>query len=144
VTVPAPGKVTTPALPPRVVLFDGVCNVCNAAVNFVIDRDPTGRFHFASLQSAVGKSLTQAHGIEGGVDTVVLVEEGRAYTESSAVLQVARHLGGLWPLLRVFVLIPRFVRDALYRYFARNRYLWFGQRETCRVPTPEIRGRFLD
>jgi predicted DCC family thiol-disulfide oxidoreductase YuxK len=136
--------VDIPSLPPRVVLFDGVCNVCNAAVNFIIDRDPSRRFHFASLQSAVGRKVTEAHGIEGGIDTVVLVEEGRAYTESSAVLQVARHLGGLWPLLRVFVVIPRAIRDPLYRYFAANRYRWFGRRQVCRVPAPEVRERFIE
>ncbi len=125
------------------VLFDGVCNVCNAAVNFIIDRDPDARFRFASLQSGRGRALCDSHGLAGDVSTIVLIEDGAAYTESTAVLRIARRLGAAWPLLYVAIVLPRVLRDALYRYFAANRYRWFGKRETCRIPTPDIRRRFL-
>jgi predicted DCC family thiol-disulfide oxidoreductase YuxK len=133
----------TDALAPRVVLFDGVCNVCNAAVNFIIDRDPEARFCFASLQSGKGRELCAAHGLSEDVRTIVLVEDGAAYTESTAVLRIVRRLGAAWPLLYVAILLPRALRDVLYRFFAANRYRWFGKRESCRVPTPDIRRRFL-
>lgn len=128
---------------PRVVLFDGVCNVCNASVNFIIDRDPEGLFQFASLQSPVGSELAAKHGIPNDVSTMALIEDGVAYTHSTAALRVARHLRGPVRWLRALVVIPRPLRDVPYRYFASNRYRWFGQSESCRVPTPDIRRRFL-
>jgi predicted DCC family thiol-disulfide oxidoreductase YuxK len=132
--------------PPSVVLFDGVCNFCNDAVNFIIDRDPTGRFRFASLQSPEGQALAEPHGIESGSitpQTMVLIEGGVAYTKSAAALRIARKLRAPWPLLHLLILVPRVLRDAAYRYFAAHRYEWFGRSEVCRVPTPEMRGRFL-
>jgi predicted DCC family thiol-disulfide oxidoreductase YuxK len=127
-----------------VVLFDGVCNVCNAAVNFIIDRDPEGRFRFASLQSPEGQALSAPHGIDGSQpSTMVLLEDGKAYTESAAALRIARKLSGPWPVAYAAVLVPRALRDAAYRYFAANRYRWFGRTEQCRIPTPELRSRFL-
>lgn len=128
---------------PRLVLFDGVCNVCNGAVNFIIDRDPEARFRFASLQSDKGRELCASHGLRQDVRTIVLIEDGTAYTESTAVLRILRRLGAAWPLLYAAVVLPRALRDLFYRYFAANRYRWFGQRESCRVPTPDIRRRFL-
>ena len=133
---------TEPA-PARVVLFDGVCNVCNAAVNFIIDRDPAGKFRFASLQSDVGRRLSREHAIPEDLDTIAYIENGRAFTHSAAVLRIAKGLGGLWPALFSLVVLPRPVRDRAYRYFASHRYGWFGRTEACRVPTPEIRQRFL-
>jgi predicted DCC family thiol-disulfide oxidoreductase YuxK len=133
----------TDAQAPRVVLFDGVCNVCNAAVNFIIDRDPDARFRFASLQSDKGRELCASHGLAEDVRTIVLVEDGEAYTESTAVLRIVRSLGAAWPLLYAAIVLPRALRDVLYRFFAANRYRWFGKRESCRVPTPDIRRRFL-
>jgi predicted DCC family thiol-disulfide oxidoreductase YuxK len=127
-----------------IVLFDGVCNVCNDAVNFIIDRDPRKRFQFASLQSEVGQRLRQEYSLGTDLETMALIEGRRAYVRSSAALQVVRRLAGLWPLLYVAILVPTFIRDAAYRYFAHHRYRWFGKREACRVPTPEIRARFLD
>lgn len=129
-----------------VVLFDGVCNVCNATVNFIIDRDPKGHFRFASLQSPEGRALAEPHGIASGAETPVtmaLVEGTQAYTESAAALRIARRLSGPWPLLYAAVVIPRALRDVVYRFFAARRYKWFGRTESCRVPTPEIRGRFI-
>ena len=130
--------------PHPVVLFDGVCNLCNGSVQFILKRDPRGRFRFASLQSEAGRSLMAEHGLDPDVlSSVVLVEDGRAWQESSAALRIARHLPGGWKLLRVFTVIPRPLRDAVYRWIARNRYRWFGKTETCWLPTPELRERFL-
>jgi predicted DCC family thiol-disulfide oxidoreductase YuxK len=135
------------------VLFDGVCNLCSALVTFVIDRDPGAVFRFASLQSAAGQAALRAHGrvtepgeqrVQGAPDTVVLIEDGHVYERSTAALRVARRLRGPWPALYALVVVPRPLRDAVYRWIARHRYAWFGRTETCRVPTPELRSRFLD
>ncbi|HEY6880767.1 MAG TPA: DCC1-like thiol-disulfide oxidoreductase family protein [Polyangiales bacterium] len=124
-------------------LFDGVCNVCNAAVLFVVDRDPQERFQFASLQSELGQRLLREHGLDPAIQSVVLIEDGRACLYSSAALHVAKRLRWPWPLLYALVLIPRAVRDVAYRYFASHRYAWFGKSEQCRIPTPELRRRML-
>lgn len=127
-----------------VVLFDGVCNLCNGSVQFILKRDPQARFRFASLQSEAGRSLLVEHGLDpDALSSVVVVEDGRVWQESSAALRIARHLPGAWKLLRVFTVIPRPLRDAVYRLIARNRYRWFGKSETCWLPTPELKGRFL-
>lgn len=127
-----------------VVLFDGVCNLCNATVTFLIDRDPAARFRFASLQSDEGRTLLDRHGIDPArTDSVVIVEDGRAWVESDAALRIARHLPWPWRAARVFRLVPRPVRDTAYRWVARNRYRWFGRQEACRMPTPDLRSRFL-
>jgi predicted DCC family thiol-disulfide oxidoreductase YuxK len=126
----------------RVVLFDGVCNVCNALVLFIIDRDPREQYVFAPLQSALGESLLRRHGLESQ-DSVVLVEDGRAYSRSTAILRILAGLGGVWLFSWLGFLFPRLLRDAFYRWFARNRYGWFGKTDQCRVPTPELKRRFL-
>jgi predicted DCC family thiol-disulfide oxidoreductase YuxK len=127
-----------------ILLFDGVCNLCNHAVDFVIRHDPAGRIRFASLQSDTGRALLRQHGgTPGTLDSVVLVENGRLYTHSDAALRTARYLRG-WRWLYALRGIPRSWRDAVYGWVARNRYRWFGQRETCRLPTPAERARFLD
>lgn len=128
------------------VLFDGVCNLCNASVNFMLDRDPSGRLRFASLQSATAVALLAAvhHAApRGEPESVLLVENGRVYDRSTAGLRIARHLRGAWRLLYVFVVVPRPLRDLVYQFIARNRYRWFGRTEACRVPSPEVRARFL-
>lgn len=126
------------------VLFDGVCNLCNRSVQTILRHDRQARFRFASLQSPLGEKLRDDLGIDREkVDSVILVEGGRWYKESDAALRIARGLGGLWKLFGVFRLVPRPLRDAAYRLIARNRYRWFGKTETCWVPTPELRGRFL-
>ena len=129
-----------------IVLFDGVCNLCNGAVLFIIDRDPRQRFLFAPLQSdfAVGllASIDQEAPV-AGADSIVLIEDGRVYLRSAAALRVAKHLSGLWPLLGVLALVPTGLRDRAYDLVARNRYRWFGRQEACRLPTPELRQRFL-
>ncbi|CAN5908482.1 thiol-disulfide oxidoreductase DCC family protein [soil metagenome] len=132
------------ALGEAVLLFDGVCNLCNGAVLFVIDRDPEGYFRFAPLQSDFAQRLLDHHGCgEADLSSMVLLEEGRCYTRSTAALRIARRLPGLWPLLFAFIVVPRPVRDAVYDWIARNRYRWFGRTESCRIPTPALSGRFL-
>jgi predicted DCC family thiol-disulfide oxidoreductase YuxK len=126
-----------------VLLFDGVCTLCNGFVQFVIERDPAARFQFAALQSDAAVRLL-------GVappplpDSLVLIEDGRLFTRSTAALRVARGLRFPWPLAYVFVAVPRPVRDWVYDAVARNRYRWFGRRDVCMVPTPELRSRFLN
>lgn len=131
--------------PGPIVLFDGVCNLCNGAVNFIIDRDPDARFRFAPLQSEAGAGLLAAHGraFDGAPETIYLVENGRIYERSTAALRIARRLRGGWALAYAFVAVPRPLRDLAYRFVARHRYRWFGRTEACRRPTPELRARFL-
>lgn len=129
----------------HVILFDGVCHLCQGAVKFIIKRDPVGRFRFASLQSQAGSRLLQAAGSqEESLDSVVLIEQGQYYTRSAAALRIARGLRYPWPLLYAFILVPRGLRDAVYRYVAKHRYRWFGKDETCLVPTRELKERFLE
>lgn len=129
---------------PAIVLFDGVCNFCNASARFIIERDHTGTFHFASQQSAVGQAMLREYGTPGDLSSIVLIEGGRTYLYSSAVLRIARRLGGFWPLSYAFIAAPKPMRDAVYKWFARRRYRWFGQAETCPVPGPAVRKRFLE
>ena len=127
-----------------VVLFDGVCNFCNASINFVIEHDSSGYFRFAPLQSEIGEKLTAKYGIDRiETDSVVLVENGKVYTHSDAALGIARHLNGVWSWAYALRVVPRPLRDLVYRLVARNRYRLFGRREACMIPTPEIRARFL-
>jgi predicted DCC family thiol-disulfide oxidoreductase YuxK len=125
-----------------VLLFDGVCTLCNGFVQFVIQRDPAGRFQFATLQSDAARRLLQA-APQPLPDTLVLVENGRVFLRSTAALRVARGLKFPWPLAFVLVVVPRPLRDWVYDIVARNRYRWFGRRDVCMVPTPELRARFL-
>lgn len=128
----------------RIVLFDGDCNFCDASVQFIIHRDPAYHFYFASLQSEKGQQLTQQFGIAKEEDSMVLIENNKAYTKSSAALHVAKKLDGLWHLLFIFILIPRPIRDCVYAYIANNRYKWFGKKDdACTLPSPETRKRFL-
>jgi predicted DCC family thiol-disulfide oxidoreductase YuxK len=130
-----------------VVLFDGVCNVCNRSVNFIIGRDPRARLRFAALQSNAGRRLLEGLGRaipEGDPDTIVVVEGGRLYEQSAALLHIARYMHGAWPLLGAFLVVPRPLRDAVYRWAAARRYRWFGKSDTCRIPTQELRARFLE
>ena len=132
--------------PGGIVLFDGHCNFCSGVVNFLIDRDPPGRLKFAALQSEIGRRLLTEHGLPmpDEPDTMVFIEGDRALIRSDAALATTKYLRGLWPLARVGYLVPRFLRDPVYKLVARNRYRWFGRTEACRVPTPAIRARFLD
>lgn len=127
-----------------VVLFDGVCNLCNATVKFIIKRDRAARFKFAPLRSSYTASLFRKLNFHSnGTDSIVLLESGKLYVRSAAALNIARRLDGLWPLLYAFIIVPRFIRDAVYDFVARNRYRWFGKKEYCEVPASGMKGRFL-
>jgi len=124
-----------------IVLFDGVCNLCNGAVQFILARDPGARFQFAALQSETARRLL---GSNASIESMALVEAGQVFRKSAAALRIARKLSFPWPLLYAFVVVPRPLRDLIYDWVARHRYGWFGKRETCWLPTPELRGRFID
>jgi predicted DCC family thiol-disulfide oxidoreductase YuxK len=127
------------------VLYDGSCNFCDSTVNFIISRDPEGRFHFAPLQGQIARGiLRRNHLPEEQLDTIILVEGGQLYARSTAVLRTMRQLRGLWPLLSIFLLVPAFIRDLVYGIIARNRYRWFGRQDVCRIPDAQVRARFLD
>lgn len=135
--MPGPGE--------RVLLFDGVCNLCNGTVQFVIDRDREGTIHFAPLQSETARMLLAPHGIDAGdLDSVAYIEGSRVYQRSAAALRVARRLRWPWPLLALFMIVPAPLRDWAYGLVAQRRYRWFGKSDVCRVPTPELRSRFLE
>jgi predicted DCC family thiol-disulfide oxidoreductase YuxK len=143
-----------------VILFDGVCNLCNAAVQFIMRRDAHAFFRFAPLQSEAASRLLAAHDASpatavapptrlasGDTDpwqSIVLIEDGRVYRRSTAVLRIARRLGAFWPILSILLVLPAPWRDAVYAFIARNRYRWFGRHDTCMIPTREQRSRFLD
>jgi predicted DCC family thiol-disulfide oxidoreductase YuxK len=128
----------------NIVLFDGVCNLCNGAILFLIKRDKNDRFRFAPLESEIGKELLLKHQIDPSkIDSIVLVSGNTAFTKATAAMYISRHLGGLWPLLYSLIIIPKFITDAVYDFIARNRYRWFGKKESCMIPTPELKSKFL-
>lgn len=128
-----------------ILLFDGVCNLCNGTVQFVIERDPKAKVKFASLQSQFAKQQFQSHGIANNyLDSIVLLEAGKVFVKSTAALKLSRHMNGLWPLLQLLLIIPRPIRDVVYDWIARNRYGWFGKQGSCWIPTPALRGRFIE
>jgi predicted DCC family thiol-disulfide oxidoreductase YuxK len=129
-----------------IVLFDGVCNLCSSSVRFIAERDRAAFFKFASLQSDAGARLLTEHGItppNGDPTSIVVIEGGRALVRSTAALHIARHLDGIWKLGLALVIVPRFLRDIVYDFIASHRYRWFGKKDVCMVPTPELRARFL-
>jgi len=127
-----------------ILLFDGICNLCNSSVNFIIKRDKKNAFVYASLQSEVGSKLVKEHSLSASLDSFVLIENGTAYLRSSAALRVLKKLGGIWSLGYAFIIVPPFLRDGVYNYVSRNRYRFFGKKESCMVPTPEFKSKFLD
>ena len=126
-----------------IVLFDGVCNLCNGVVQFIITEDKAGVFQFASQQSEIGLALLEAHQLPA-MNTVVLIDGVKVYTRSDAVLEIMKRLPTPWSWLGGLKIIPNFLRDAVYKLIARYRYNIFGRREACWLPTPELRARFLD
>jgi predicted DCC family thiol-disulfide oxidoreductase YuxK len=128
-----------------VILFDGICNLCNHSVQFILKRDHAAHFQFAALQSDAGQKLLSAYGKSNlPLDSIILITEaGGMFTESDAAIRIAKHLNGAWPLLGVFLAIPRVLRDPFYRLIARNRYRWFGKKDACMLPSPEWETRFL-
>ena len=130
---------------PSVILFDGLCNLCSGFVTFVIARDPAARFQFGALQSAPARRVLELHDAPDPLpDALVLIDDGRLFTRSTAVLRIARRLTFPWPLASALLAVPRPWRDWIYAFVARHRYRWFGQRDHCMVPTPAIRSRFID
>jgi len=128
-----------------VVLFDGVCNLCNASVQFILKREANNRLLFSPLQSAYSRKLLERFHLPANyLNSILLYENGRLYTTSTAALHITRYLKGLYPLLYGLIILPKFIRDGLYRRIARHRYQWFGKREQCMVPKPGMRERFLD
>ena len=127
-----------------ILLFDGVCNLCSGVVRFVIPRDRTGKVKFASLQSEAGQALLRERGLPlAEFNSLVFLDKGKVYLRSSGALRLARKLSGLWPLLSAFLVIPRPLRDWVYDWVARHRFRWFGKKEECWVPSPELQKRFL-
>lgn len=128
-----------------ILYFDGVCNLCNSTVQFIIKKDKRKELKFASLQSEVGqkvsKQLEEKYG--NTPDSLVLEHRGKLYIKSDAALQVSRLMGGVWPILAIFLIIPRFVRNAVYDWVARNRYKWYGKQDECMMPTKELKERFI-
>jgi predicted DCC family thiol-disulfide oxidoreductase YuxK len=128
-----------------IILFDGVCNLCSSSVKYIIKRDKQKIFRFASLQSDVGQHLLGKHNLSTtALDSFVLIQDGNVYTKSTGALKVARQLTGPTKFLYSFIILPAFIRDAVYTFIGNNRYKWFGKKETCWIPTPELKSKFLD
>lgn len=128
-----------------IVFFDGVCNFCNYWVNFSIKRDRKKKLKFAPLQGETAKKMFTQYNIENSdTESVIFIENGKAYKASAAALRIARNLGGGWKLFYGFMIVPKFIRDAVYKWIANNRYKWYGKKDTCMVPAPGVRERFLD
>ncbi|MBU9721932.1 thiol-disulfide oxidoreductase DCC family protein [Bacillus alkalicola] len=126
-----------------IILFDGVCNLCNGSVQFIIKRDHERYFKFASLQSDVGQSLVKEYNIPNDMDSFILIDGDNYYLKSSAALRVARKLSGGWRLLYPFIIVPPPIRNIFYHLIAKNRYRLFGKRDSCMMPSPEMKNRFL-
>ena len=128
---------------PPVVLFDGVCKLCNGSVNFILRRDRKGRLKLAPLQSDYSRQVLASHEIQSDLmDSMMLLEGTRLTTKSTAIIRITKYLDGLWPLCMIFLIIPRIIRDFLYDMVAKNRYRWFGKYDTCRLPDPGFEDRF--
>jgi predicted DCC family thiol-disulfide oxidoreductase YuxK len=128
-----------------IILFDGVCNFCNSAVNFIIRHDKKNHFRFAPLQSAIGKELLdQFHENNEEMNSVVLIENNQLYKRSTAILRITRHLAGAYFLLYGLLIVPRFLRDAVYDFVGHNRYKWFGKKDSCMIPTEDVKKKFME
>jgi len=128
-----------------IILFDGVCNLCNNAVNFVITRDKKKKFVFASLQSEFGQKFLSDNSTDANMNnSFILLEGGKVFNRSTAALRVARNLDGSWPLLYAMIIVPPIIRDSIYTFVANHRYKWFGKKDSCMIPSPELKARFLN
>lgn len=128
-----------------ILLFDGVCNLCSGSVQFVIKHNGNQNVRFASLQSEIGEELLKGADLPADyLGSLVLVENGKIFVKSDAALKLAKHLNGLWKLGGIFLIVPKFIRNPIYDWIARNRYKWFGKKEVCWIPKPEWKTRFLD
>ena len=128
-----------------IILFDGVCNLCNSSVQFVIQHDRANKFLFAALQSQTGQALLQQYNLpQQGFDSFVLIQNEKVFLRSTAALHVAKQLNGPAKLLYGFIIVPAFIRNTVYNFIAKNRYKWFGKKESCMMPTPTLQSRFLN
>ena len=129
----------------KIVLFDGICNLCNSSVQFILRHDKKDQFLFGSLQGKAGQGYLEKFGLSNSnFSSFMLVEGERLYTRSSGALRMLKHIGGGWQLLYAFIAVPKFIRDGVYNLIAKYRYKWFGKREACWIPTAELRSKFLD
>jgi predicted DCC family thiol-disulfide oxidoreductase YuxK len=129
----------------HVILFDGVCNLCSSSVQFVLKRDKRNKFLFGSLQGNYGQQMLRKYNLpQNEFNSFMLLEGEQLYTKSSGALRMLKHLGGAWRLLYAFIIVPKFIRDAVYYFIAHNRYKWFGKKEACWLPKPEWKQRFLE
>lgn len=126
-----------------IILFDGECNFCDKSVQFIIKRDPNGYFKFASLQSEIGEELLKKYQVPSSIDSIILIQNDQYYIKSSAALRICKYLKGPWKLFSTLIIVPRPIRNFFYGIIAKNRYKWFGKQESCMLPTPEQRKRFL-
>ncbi len=128
-----------------IILFDGICNLCNKAVQYVIKNDPGEIFKFATLQSQTGQRLLKEHKLSSlNFNSFILIQEGHVFTRSTAALKIAQKLNGHIKLLYGFIIVPTFIRDPVYNFLSKNRYKWFGKRDACMNPTPSLQRRFLN
>ena len=128
-----------------IIFFDGVCNLCNSSVNFIIKHDKKKQFLFASLQSDAAKEiLLQYNSKKINLDSIVLLDNGKLFEKSTAALRISKHLNNGLFLLYIFIIIPTFIRDYLYDYIAKNRYKWYGKKDSCMIPTKDLKSRFLE
>ena len=136
----------TPERDHPIVLFDGICNLCESTVRFIIRRDRNAVFRFAALQSVAAQRLMSDHRhVDSGLDSVLLITEGNLYQKSRAGLQIAKRLDSPWPLLYyLFFWVPRFIADPIYDFIGDRRYRWFGKKDACWIPTDDLRRRFID
>jgi predicted DCC family thiol-disulfide oxidoreductase YuxK len=126
------------------ILFDGVCNLCDSSVQFILLRDKKDRFRFASLQSDYGQNILKQHNLPTEkFNSLALIENGKLFQRSTGALRIARRLKGAWPMLFAFIIVPPFIRNFVYDFIARNRYRWFGKKESCMMPRPEWKQKFL-
>jgi len=132
-------------LPNRIILFDGVCNLCNRFVNTVMRRDPGGKFKMATLQSEIGQKILHEFGLpRENLNSVILIDNGKIWTKSDAIFRIIRHFKGLWRIASIFIVIPRVISDTAYNMIVWNRYRLFGRSNTCRLPSGEERDRFIE
>lgn len=129
----------------KIILFDGICNLCNQSVQFVIEHDNKNQFQFASLQSDFGQNFLKENNLDATqFDSVVFIEDDKFYTKSSAALKISKYLDGITSWLTIFMIVPKPLRDVVYSFIAKNRYRWFGKQESCWLPSPELKAKFLD
>ena len=127
-----------------IILFDGVCNFCNSAVNFTLKRNKKANIMFAPMQSGAGAKILQQYNLDqNDMKSFIFIDNGVVYKQSTGALRVCKYLSGLWPICYGLIIIPKFIRDGIYNWIAKNRYKWFGQKQACMIPTPEVKARFL-